>query len=537
MADTIDAFVVSLGLDPSNYNREIRKYRDDRKRLAEEDQKYDRQSQDGSKRQVEALRSLRNETTGFLLTLAGASSVGSFFSQMVSGAADTGRLAQNLGIATERVGVWEAAVKRAGGTAEGAQSALRLMSSLFQQNRLGILDPGTQGDLMGLGISKLSQDPEQNLMAISQASTRMDRQQFVARASRLGLDQGTINVLAEGPDKLRATLREMEKLNVTTEAQAEEARKLEKAWQDTSDTLKTLVRPALFEAVTELNDFTSKLLKFAELLKGWEFRDPWEVIKEAFAGAANPQERPSGVTFSERPLPWYQRLWNTITRQTTPGQSTPSPMAQGLGGGGNTPVDRTGRAATAERFWRAKGFTAEQARGITAAMVAENGKLSPGELNPVGGNLGAYGLGQWRGSRQRALRNRYGPNPTFEQQLEFMHSEMYSADGKWAGHEIRSAASADSAARSMIDRFYRPGAGTAGDYRRAGNYIGGKGFAASARPGNRTSNRTNNSTQTTYVGTIEIRTDGKSADQIAKDMRNELAKRGLTTQANTGLQP
>lgn len=538
MADALSAFVVSLGLDPTDYNREIAKYRDDRKRLAEEDAKYNRQSNDGQKRQVEAMRSLRNETAGFLLTLAGASSVGSFFKEMVIGAANTGRLAENLGIATERVGVWEKAVERAGGTAENAQNALRTMASLYQSNKLGLLDPGTQGDLMGLGISKLSQNPEENLFAISRAATRMDRQQFIARASRLGLDQGTINVLAEGPDQLRATLAEMEKLNATTKKEAEEAQKLERAWHDLSDTLKTIVRPAIFEAVTDLNGFAAQILKFGNALKGWEFRDPWEVLKEQFnnsgfgGNAPKPEDR-EGVYVNEENKPWYRRLWDTITRKTG---AAPAPATgRGVGGasrGGEGRGDRTSK--TVENYFRAKGYSPAQAKGIAAAVVAEGGLRQ----RTGGGYRGrALGIGQLLGERRQRFLARYGSNFTLQNELDFMHYELQGGDP--GGKAVLDQTTEQGTLNAMVRDFYRPkkGAETHGDLRRGMAHLARRGELASSRVPRAGTRAAANNNQTTNVGTIVINTDGKSAEQISKNIRQELSKRGLTTQANTGLQP
>lgn len=543
MSDTVDAFVVSLGLDPSNYNREIQKYRDDRKRLNEENQKYNEQSQDGQKRQVEGIKALRNETAGFILTLAGASSVSGFFKEMVTGAAETGRLAQNLGIATERVGVWEAAVKRAGGSAENAQSALRLMSSLYQQNQLGILDPGTQGDLAGLGVRRLSANPEENLMAISQASTRMDRQQFITRASRLGLDQGTINVLAEGPEKLRATLAEMEKLNVTTQEQADDARELEKAYLNLSDTLKTAVRPAIFEAVTELTGFTDKLLRFATLLKGWEFRDPWEVLREIFTGQTPEGKQAAGPDMS---IPWYMRVWNKFTNRTD-GRPDPSSAGDIFSGGPTTPsgIGRargglaTGSgsrsAASVERYFTSKGYSPAQAKGIAAAVVAEGGLTQ----RTGGGYLQrALGIGQLLGDRRAAFLKRYGNNFTFQNELDFMHWELQGGDPGKGGEHVLRQTTEQGTLNAMVRKFYRPGQGaeTSSDLRRGAQYLNSRGVAGSSRVvgGGRTTNMGN---QTTSVGTIIINTNEKSAGGIAKNIRGELSKRGLTNQSNTGLQP
>lgn len=541
MADAIDAFVVSLGLDPTNYNREIAKYRDDRKRLAQEDAKYNQESQTAQKRQVETMRTLRNETAGFLLTLAGATSVGGFFKEMVTGAADTGRLAQNLGIATERVGAWEAAIRRAGGSAENAQSALRLMSSLYQQNRLGILDPGTQGDLAGLGIRSLSENPEDNLFAISRAATRMDRQQFIARASRLGLDQGTINVLAEGPEKLRATLDEMAKLNATTEEQAEEARQLEIAWADLSDTLKKIVRPAIFETVTWLNDFAKALLALKD---AFSLSDLLTVHTE---GGTNPG---SGKREDEGWGDWLVRSakeWFTPRTNSDPTNKDQLFRRNGRGATGTTSGPQTVVPSGSMRGGR-DGNPARNPRGTRAVALDGN---NPGGINDgafarsqpgyVGNNgrYAAFRTLQDGVNAQRALLASYVQRG-YDTPAKIARRWAPAGDGNNPDRYARQIAAQmgigvnDRIGSAQITNFAHAQA-------RAENHrygaTGGRGFAATARTGGATGNRTSNQTNTTNVGTIVINTEGKTADQIAKDMRTALAKRGLTTQANTGLQP
>ncbi|OYW21292.1 MAG: hypothetical protein B7Z52_01070 [Burkholderiales bacterium 12-64-5] len=167
---------------------------------------------------------------------------------------------------------------------------------------------------------------------------------------------------------------------------------------------------------------------------------------------------------------------------------------------------------------------------MVAAMKAENGSLDPAAFNPAGGGQGALGIGQWRGSRLRALRAKYGQTPSYEQQLQFMLDEMRGSE-RVAGAAIGGAGSSGAAAKAMIDRFYRPGSGTAGDYARAGRHLG-QPIGMSARGGAGSST----TTQTTTVGQVIIYSAATDAEGIAHDMRGALAKRGLVTQANTGLQ-
>jgi len=79
------------------------------------------------------------------------------------------------------------------------------------------------------------------------------------------------------------------------------------------------------------------------------------------------------------------------------------------------------------QFFRAKGVTEAQARGIAAGIHAESGGRVDA-FNSAGGGQGAYGLGQLRGPRLEALRQKFGDNPTKLQQLEHLWSELQGGD-------------------------------------------------------------------------------------------------------------
>jgi len=71
------------------------------------------------------------------------------------------------------------------------------------------------------------------------------------------------------------------------------------------------------------------------------------------------------------------------------------------------------------RAIRARGLSHAHAMGMLANAMGES-NFRPDALNKP---EGAYGLFQWRGERLEALRNKYGPNPNIEAQVEFALSE------------------------------------------------------------------------------------------------------------------
>lgn len=243
--DIIDSFVVTLGLDPRNYHSESKKFREDLKRSREESRRTARDLQDDAKRSAQYFSSLKNEVIGLVLAIAGARSMGGLIADMVTGAAATGRLALNLGMATEQVSAWEGAVRSMGGTAADAQSALALLNNEFQQRRLtGQLPHAAELAALGIPLNQMT-DPNTLLMSLAERSQHMDRQQFVARMQGIGLPDSVINTLVRGRRAVQDLLDEQRRLGVVTDRDARAAIEFERVWANLTTQLRGDLRPAL----------------------------------------------------------------------------------------------------------------------------------------------------------------------------------------------------------------------------------------------------------------------------------------------------
>jgi len=609
MADIIDAFVVTLGLDPSNYQRQIRVYKDDQKKLHEQMAKDNRAQEDAQRRLTDGVKKLRNETAGFLFMLAGASGVKEFVQSMLIGDAATGRLAANLGIATQNLSAWQAAVTQVGGQAGDANQALQAVVSLYQNYQLGQANPSQLAALQGLGVTDL-RDPEKVLMQIAGASQRMPKPEFAARASMLGINANMVNLLEKGPQGVQETLEQMRKIGVATDADAKAAQDFDAALQRIGHSVKAVFRPEIEQTADAMAKWLSNqdnmnltldagigilgAFAVAAIAASWEILAIAGAITAVLAAyqklkAVGDQQKrdavtrdrygnsvqhghyvgdvgakqgvvthnPDGsseMTWKDRPLHWvdtgkgqghWEGVGSGIQNQSGVGPrkglkvdpwfmpaaagSNPTVGGGGANGGmadlisGGLIRSGGGSADRAIAFWRSRGASAEAARGIVAAMRAENPNLDPSNTGPDGGTLG---LGQWRGDR----RKQWHSASTFDQQLAAMFSETVGGDkggGKGFWETLRNADAA-TAARLMITRFYRPGVGTQGDLNRAGRYLG----TSLGRAGGATNVR-----QNVNVGTIVINTAATDAAGIARDMRGALAQRGLVAQANQGLAP
>ena len=91
---------------------------------------------------------------------------------------------------------------------------------------------------------------------------------------------------------------------------------------------------------------------------------------------------------------------------------------------GNTTVGPFNQYAL--NFFRNKGLSDAQARGIVGNLMQE----SRGNYTAINKFSKAFGLAQWLGPRKERLIQKYGPNPTVQQQLEFIWEELNTTENK-----------------------------------------------------------------------------------------------------------
>lgn len=139
-----------------------------------------------------------------------------------------------------------------------------------------------------------------------------------------------------------------------------------------------------------------------------------------------------------------------------------------FGGGASWPVGpgagATENAQIAMDFFTSPqggGWSREQAAGIVANLQAESGpNLDPNAFNPKGGNLGAYGLAQWRGPRQTKFQEVYGKSirgSSLTEQLSYVNWELNNVESD-AGNRLRSARTAEEATNVIYRYYERAGA-------------------------------------------------------------------------------
>lgn len=117
----------------------------------------------------------------------------------------------------------------------------------------------------------------------------------------------------------------------------------------------------------------------------------------------------------------------------------------------NTRQDLQGTKKKAMEFFQSKGLSPYHAAGIVGNLLGES-KLNHQAINPTSK---AFGIAQWLGDRKKKLFKKYGENPTFDQQLEFVWEELNSSE-KSAFDKLLQTKSVEEATNSFMKHFERP---------------------------------------------------------------------------------
>lgn len=105
-----------------------------------------------------------------------------------------------------------------------------------------------------------------------------------------------------------------------------------------------------------------------------------------------------------------------------PAMKDPFPAATAPAAAGSPPLP-VDRRSFAVNFFMTKGLSQAAAEGAADSMARNESDLDPSAFNPEGGSAGAYGIGQWRGTRLAGLLARPNHN-TLMGQLNYIWAEL-----------------------------------------------------------------------------------------------------------------
>ncbi|HWE98820.1 MAG TPA: phage tail tip lysozyme [Caulobacteraceae bacterium] len=543
MPTIIDALVVTLGLDPKAFEEgsdRAGKSFAKTKRAAVEDGKAIEQA---GKTASAFFSKLKVEALGFFAVVVGATSLAKFAKETIDLAANTGRLATNLGVSTEALSLWEGAVRQNGGTTEDAVTSIQSLVGAFEQIQLtgsSPLIPYLQ--LLHVSLADLN-DPTKTLLKLADAFHAMDPRQAMALGTGMGMTPAMITLLEHGRGAVLGVLEAQARAYVIHARDAEAAQRAQQQISLLKDSYRALGAELLTDALPGLTRFADALTQLAQDPATHELLDETERLGSAVGhmvadvmGALSIPTGESGfvkwLTSQVKQATWMVQGLDALAHWTT------TPFAQRhkawqywqaasmyfQAAGQESAIDwsKTPGAPTSSIPAGADLVSTGVPLGVIAGLYAESG-MDPNAVNPT---TGAYGIAQWLGPRLTALKafaaEKGRPVSDMGVQTAFLIKEL--SDPRYAA--ILNAPDEGTRASRFIGDFERPGAGYAGDMVRAQRWL------AAQRSGGPVSHRHSE----THIGTIQVHTPATDGAGVAKDLGQHLAQNGLVVQADTGLQ-
>lgn len=259
MATIIDAFVVTLGLDPAGYNKGMGQTREGVKRTKDEALRAGKDIEAGGKQAGQFIGSLKAQVLGLFTVFTAGVGIKDFVRDTLTVNASTGRLARNLGVATEELSTWEGVMRKVGGTNADADQSLQSLVSTLQDIKLNIA-PASTPFLQRLGISPSDlENPTKALFKLRDAFEGMDPAQAQRLGAGVGLTPGMVNALLMSRKELEALIEEQIRLGIITKQDAERANQLNHTLSNLADSSATLGRDLLTAAIPAL-DYLGKML-------------------------------------------------------------------------------------------------------------------------------------------------------------------------------------------------------------------------------------------------------------------------------------
>jgi hypothetical protein len=300
MASVIDTFLVAVGLDVSAYNSGMKSAEGSLKKFGENNDAQKKRLDEQSKAMAAGFNKVKQELIGLVAVAMGAKGVKEFFSNMITGQAALGRVANNLGMSAKSLDAWGAAAESVGGSADGMRASMQAMQSGFEAFKLGENSPVVNAfQALKVRITDTNGKirPMRDLMLdLSAAMKGQSAQDQIRIARDLGLDDGTLNLLRMGRDDVSSVVDQMERASKVSDESTANAAKAQASWNRLKHELMGVGQaifdytiPAITKATDSLADNISAMMTWFQ--KYSSIKDMFKDLKAGTAGA-KPGEKP-----------------------------------------------------------------------------------------------------------------------------------------------------------------------------------------------------------------------------------------------------
>jgi hypothetical protein len=269
MATVIDALIMTLGLDTKDFDKGKKGASEDLDKFKKQSGAVAKDVAEGGKKMAQGFTTIRNELIALFAVITAGKGLKNFFTEGVTGMAELGRRATNLGMTARELDAWGGAVESVGGSAEGMQASFQAMASGIEEFKLT-----GESSIMPLFNALRVQitDGKGNLRSyadvmldVAEGFKKMTPQDALAFGKRFGMDEHFIYLLQKGKVGVQQLVAEMERQSGVTQKTVEEAQRAQAAWARLDrqfvglrNTLFTVLEPAIKPLLDRLSRWIDK---------------------------------------------------------------------------------------------------------------------------------------------------------------------------------------------------------------------------------------------------------------------------------------
>lgn len=261
MPTVIDALVVTLGLDPKNFTDEQKKALEAFNKSQDAIDRRLKGLEERNKKSAQSFGDATHAAEGLFTVLAGAGIV-AFARDTVNAAAGAGRMATNIGVATNELSAFGRMIERNGGNAEAAAGSMKGFVDQMQRAKWGQTSPDFLMGLSQVGAG-IEDGPVAVFMKLARFAEKNSVQDVNLAGQRLGLSQDIINAALKGSAKALAEYRKAAEGAVSPD-QVKRLTDLQGAWVALDQSIRTVgtditagAAPALSKAASAVSGWVS----------------------------------------------------------------------------------------------------------------------------------------------------------------------------------------------------------------------------------------------------------------------------------------
>ena len=256
MATIIDSLLVKLGLDSSEFDAKKSKVDKGIKDTGAEAEKTGSKLKKSGKDGADGFENVAKSAAKFLAIIGGTMAVKRFIENQIEANAALDRFAQNLQQGVNSISAWSNAAELAGGSAEGLQGTMDMLSKSQTELQLtgqSSLIPYFSALGVSLADTQGKARPVNDLLLdLSDRFSKMDRTTANNMGRMMGIDQGTMQLLLKGRSEVELMIARQKEYGAVTKQQAEDASRLRNAMVSSRQSFEAFGRELLSAATPAL---------------------------------------------------------------------------------------------------------------------------------------------------------------------------------------------------------------------------------------------------------------------------------------------